>query len=267
MNCLISIITVHRNQCSNLQRTLESVQEQDYPKVEHIVIDGASTDGSLDLIRQYDSVLAYWVSEPDSGIYDAMNKGIRVARGEYLLFLNAGDVFYSPSALREAVQLFPDKPTDILYGKVWYETQKRRLEIQEYPAQPTLAYLAWKGFCHQAMFFKRELFDQSRYDESLRILADWKFYTLAIALHGASTYYLDFAFSVFAYGGFSSLPENRLILEKERNEVLQTYFPNHYPGLLRRRLLGQWLRQATGYGALQWLSRKVYYLGLRLLGK
>src|SRR5690606_41497725 len=101
MTPVLSIITVTFNCRDLLPRTLESVQEQSFPGIEHVVVDGASTDGTLDLIRAHADRLGSWVSEPDKGIYDAMNKGLHMARGEYVLFLNAGDTFFSKDTVGE----------------------------------------------------------------------------------------------------------------------------------------------------------------------
>lgn len=240
---------------------------QDYPQMEHIVIDGASTDGSLELIKQYAPRLAYWVSEPDSGIYAAMNKGAAVAKGDYLIFLNAGDTFLCPTALKEAVEHFPDPPVDIHYGKVVFETPKGRHRLKQYPKVLSLEYLAWESINHQAMFFHKALFDRFKYDETLKINADWKFYLQAIFLHGATTHYLGFAFSFFGYGGISSSAENQELFAREREQVLQTTFPELYPKLKRRKLRKEWFRMVSGHNALYFLAEKMYYLFLRIQGK
>ncbi len=111
----ISIVTVCYNAADQIEETIKSVVGQDYPNIEYIIIDGGSTDGTADIIRKYSDKISYWKSEPDNGIYDAMNKGIRVATGDYINFMNAGDYFSSDSAVSDMVKgIHPD--TDIIYG-------------------------------------------------------------------------------------------------------------------------------------------------------
>ena len=98
-NPLISVVTVSYNAVSVIEQTIFSVINQTYPNVEYIIIDGGSTDGTVDIIKKYADKITYWVSEPDKGIYDAMNKGIELATGEWINFMNAGDSFYSFSIL------------------------------------------------------------------------------------------------------------------------------------------------------------------------
>lgn len=96
-----SIITINYNNCEGLEKTIQSVIEQSYKGYEYIVIDGGSTDGSIDIIKKYEPSITFWVSEKDSGIYNAMNKGIRHSTGEYLNFMNSGDTFYEPEVLKK----------------------------------------------------------------------------------------------------------------------------------------------------------------------
>lgn len=111
----ISVITVCYNAASTLERTIRSVLEQSYPNIEYIVIDGNSTDGTCEIIKRYSDRVSKFISEPDRGIYDAMNKGIALAEGDYINFMNAGDVFSSPDAIRDVVEL-ADKNADVIYG-------------------------------------------------------------------------------------------------------------------------------------------------------
>lgn len=100
-NPLISVVTVSYNAVLTIEQTILSVINQTYPHIEYIIIDGGSTDGTVDIIKKYANRIAYWVSEPDKGIYDAMNKGIRTAKGEWINFMNAGDLFYSKDTLEK----------------------------------------------------------------------------------------------------------------------------------------------------------------------
>ena len=113
----LSIITVNLNNCDGLQKTIDSVVSQTFKDFEWIVIDGGSTDGSKELIEQYADHFTYWVSEPDKGIYNAMNKGIRVAKGDYLQFLNSGDYLYDRTTLEKC--LLPQNNADVIYGNLY----------------------------------------------------------------------------------------------------------------------------------------------------
>src|SRR5690606_30099751 len=145
MTPVLSIITVTFNCRDLLPRTLESVQEQSFPGIEHVIVDGASTDGTLDLIRAHADRLGSWVSEPDKGIYDAMNKGLHMARGEYVLFLNAGDTFFSKDTVgevsprRPARSGRPDRRTlparRTLLGRRTWPGRRGLLDQRELPAR------------------------------------------------------------------------------------------------------------------------------------
>lgn len=143
---VISVITVVHNAKDSIRETIGSVLDQSYQKVEYIIIDGASKDGTIELIERYENRLAYWISEPDRGIYDAMNKGIAVATGDWVIFLNAGDKFFSQDTLQLlSLDLTPD--ADVVYGDVEISFEsicivKRSGDLKN----------IWRGmqFCHQS---------------------------------------------------------------------------------------------------------------------
>lgn len=172
----LSVITVTYNAEHTLERTLKSVREQSYPHIEHVIVDGESKDGTVRLIRQYENDKMAWKSEPDRGLYDAMNKAAWMATGDYLCFLNAGDTFFAPDTVEKMMRSFIDgQPPDLLYGETAIVDERgaflhmRRLRAPEK--------LSWKSFkqgmvvCHQAFIVKRELFEP--YDLSFRFSADF----------------------------------------------------------------------------------------------
>lgn len=171
----LSIITINYNNKHGLQKTINSVISQIYKEFEWIIIDGGSTDGSKELIEQYTDYITYWVCEPDKGIYNAMNKGIEVAKGEYLLFLNSGDYLVSVYTLEHV--LCKSFQADIVYGNLLYDKKK----VERAPGFHN-DYIACidliKGtLFHPSTFIKRELFEKyGYYDETLKIVADWKFF-------------------------------------------------------------------------------------------
>ena len=174
---VFSIITITYNAEKWLERTITSVLSQSYPDIEYIIIDGASKDGTVDIIKQYASGIAYWVSEPDEGLYHAMNKGLQHATGDYVWFLNAGDTFYAANTVQRvsASLLKSRKSVDIIYGETAIVNadgrflSMRRLKAPEH--------LNWKKFrmgmmvCHQSFVVKREI--APAYDTSYRLVSDY----------------------------------------------------------------------------------------------
>ena len=174
----ISVITITYNSAKTLADTLESVLAQTYKEIEYIVVDGASKDGTMDIVKKYELLFEgkmRWVSEPDKGLYDAMNKGMHLAKGEYLIFLNAGDTFHSENTLADiAVSIGSSRP-DVIYGETALVNDKREfLGMRRLKAPETLN---WKSFrmgmlvCHQAFIAKRTLAPD--YDLSYRFSSDF----------------------------------------------------------------------------------------------
>ena len=180
-----SIITVNYNNRDGLRKTIESVINQTCRDFEYIVIDGGSTDGSVDVLKEYDKNIDYWVSEPDKGIYNAMNKGITQAHGEYLNFMNSGDCFYDKNVLENLCE--KGLSSDIIVGRDYHfkeSTQQGFATIL--PSRISMLTFVHNSLPHQSSFFKRELFINSLYDESLRLVADVKFYIQKICVEQCS---------------------------------------------------------------------------------
>lgn len=156
-----SIITVTFNAEAYLEGTIQSVLEQTYSRVEYIIVDGASKDGTLQIIQQYKDRIARWISEPDKGLYDAMNKGMKLATGDYLCFLNAGDKLYDSQTLQHMVDSLQglEELPDVLYGNTALVDEMGNFQRMRRLQPP--AHLTWKSFkqgmlvCHQAFFAKR----------------------------------------------------------------------------------------------------------------
>lgn len=220
----LSIITVNFNNKDGLEKTLKSISQQDFRDFEHIVIDGGSTDGSTELLQKNASRFAYWVSEPDHGVYHAMNKGILAAKGDYLLFLNSGD------CLRDgALNHFfaATLSADIVYANINY-VQIEKSYVQEYPHTIRFSFMAKHSLPHPAALVKKELFQKvGLYDEGLKIVADWKFFILALCRFGATYEYKNFVAVDFDNSGMSSQAKNLPLIQSERERVLQEYFSFH----------------------------------------
>ena len=206
----LSIITVNLNNCDGLKKTIDSVVAQTFKDFEWIVIDGGSTDGSKELIEQYAEHFSYWVSEPDKGIYNAMNKGIKVAKGEYLLFLNSGDWLCDGLALERFAN--GDYTEDIVYGNIIkvFESGKQQNSKTDplycnTTEKLTLRSLSFGTIPHQASFIKKDLFDKyGLYDESYKIVSDNVFYIRTILEKDASYRYIDVDVSFFDTNGIGN---------------------------------------------------------------
>ncbi len=221
----LSIITVNLNNAFGLKRTLESVESQTFQDFQYIVIDGNSTDGSMEHIansgRVNDSI-----SEPDSGVYDAMNKGIDLAKGEYLLFLNSGDTLYSEETL---MKIMPElDQADLIYGNL-YLNDLENPRVHTFPEKLTFKYLFHHFLGHPSTFIKRGLFKQfGYYDLSYPIVADWAFMLTVIAKDNAPTKHVEQVISIFEMDGMSANPENVPQILAERKQFLQKMFPLFY---------------------------------------
>lgn len=172
---LFSVITVTYNAEDTLERTLRSVQEQTYPHIEHILVDGKSKDGTVELIKKYQNENIHWISEKDTGIYDAMNKATALASGTYLCYLNAGDAFYEKTSVEKIVTVAQNSNLpDILYGETVVVNKQGEFLYPRRLKAPKV--LHWKSFkqgmlvCHQAFIVKRSLFQS--YDISYRFSSD-----------------------------------------------------------------------------------------------
>lgn len=217
----LSVITVNYNDRDGLLSTIQSVVGQSLKDYEYIIIDGGSTDGSVEVIRQNEECLTYWISEPDSGIYNAMNKAIKVASGEYCIFMNSGDCFYTSDVIENALPCLDG--TDIVYGNTHYTDGKIRYSKDE-PDLFSFFYVSC--WCHQSTFIKTDLLKKYLYDDSLRIVADWKF-LLQTVIKGNCTYKaVDLNISLYDITGISST--NKDLYEKERTIVLKEMFTDRY---------------------------------------
>ena len=216
----LSIITVNFNNCDGLKKTIDSVIAQTFSDFEWIVIDGGSTDGSKELIEHYAEHFSYWVSEPDTGIYNAMNKGIKEAKGDYLQFLNSGDWLCDDKALERCFKHGFD--TDVAYGDIFFCSGDNK-DLFHYPQHLSLRFLYNYSLGHPASFIKREILQTELYDESLKIVSDWKFF-LVQALKNRRFEHLEEAISCFDMNGISS--KNVDLMNNEREKVIRQVVPD-----------------------------------------
>jgi glycosyltransferase involved in cell wall biosynthesis len=224
---LISVVTINLNNRAGLQRTLRSLENQTWCDFESIIIDGGSTDGSTDLIREFlmrkKLNISYWVSERDRGLYHAQNKGIKLARGRYLLFLNSGDHLYSPHTLGK---LQPEAWTkDLVYGNIILKRGWRSFK-SDMPNLITIEHLYYSTLMHPATFIRRDLFRKvGYYREDFKICSDYYFFVKAILRNKTSLEYRPDVISVFYANGVSSDPRFKDIQARERLQTLRELLP------------------------------------------
>lgn len=219
----LSIITINRNNASGLLRTIESVVSQTWKDFEYIVIDGASSDESVDVIKRYESSITTWLSEADTGIYNAMNKGIRRASGEYCLFLNSGDFLVDEQALERVFS--HDFSADIaLFSLI--NTDREKSYCRRPPSKITLYTFLQGDLSHPSSFIRRSLFlSIGYYNEKYRIISDWCFFVDALILHNVSYARFDDVVSVFDRSGVSISTNGGDIISEEKRDYLIRRFP------------------------------------------
>lgn len=210
----LSIITINYNNAVGLKKTLDSVASQTCTDFEHIIVDGASTDESVEMIREYENTLSSrlsplasrlnWISEPDTGIYNAMNKGVRLAKGEYTLMLNSGDYLVDDNVVEKVLPLLDG--TDIIQGNTIEEIDNVRYRNRGYGKSDIDFFDVMKGhFLHQASFCRKDLFDRyGIFDESYKIIGDTKFFMTCLGKENASFKYIDLDVSNYDMTGISA---------------------------------------------------------------
>lgn len=219
MKPLLSIITINYNDVNGLEKTINSVINQTFQDFEYIIIDGGSSDKSLELIHSNKDKINYWVSEKDSGVFNAMNKGIKVANGTYLLFLNGGDVLNGTSALQDFISS-PDFEGDIIYGDYKFDDG-----VKVYPDKLTPLFFMRSSLPHQSTFFKKTVFDtMGYYDESYKIVSDRAFYIKCFLSNQFVFKHINYFLTVFDLSGISN--DSNYALKK--NEEDDAIFKENY---------------------------------------
>lgn len=256
----LSIITINYNNKAGLQKTIDSVICQTWKDYEWIIIDGGSTDGSKELIEQYQQHFSYWCSEPDNGVYNAMNKGIDKAQGEYLLFLNSGDVLYDEHVLQKVDDMHLD--ADIISGQV--ERMDNHQLLRTYD-KSIFMQLFNDTLNHQGTFIKRALFDSLKYDENLKIVSDWKFWLETIIWRNASLEIVDLLVAKQDVTGISSDINYIDLQNREIQEVLDAFFPIQLQKELKEYQKLRVSPYAIWGNYLQKKSQTLYNIGYQVL--
>jgi glycosyltransferase involved in cell wall biosynthesis len=249
----LSVITVNLNNLIGLNKTMESILNQSFSDFEYIIIDGGSTDGSLDVIQQLDSAAIQnyqWISEADSGVYEAMNKGIRLAKGEYLLFLNSGDCLVNEKVLEDTFS----KPhtAEFLLGRCNVSDKGIVIHTIYPPETITFGFLYYNGLNHQSTFIKNEMFlKHGYYREDFRYNADIEFWYRTIILQNCSTETLSTTITDYNTDGISSKESYSDAYQKELVEIyshplLRQFIPDY----------DAWKREKQEMEAMYWLKSK-----------
>ena len=211
----LTIVTPSYNQANFLERTILSVLNQNYPNLEYIIIDGGSTDGSVEIIKKYEKYLAYWVSEPDKGQADAINKGFRMATGDLVAWQNSDDV-YLPSAFEKLVNTHKEKPDyDIYFGNVYLIDSQDKItrEMRFHPfSVHHLIYYDW-NLSNQAVFWKRNIFEETGYLQNLNVSFDWEWFIRLGMKEFKFCFIHDFL------GGYRIHENSKLSLIKNRENI------------------------------------------------
>ncbi len=214
---LVSIVTVVYNGAATLERTIQSVLAQGYPNIEYILVDGGSSDGTLDLLRKYEDRLDLWVSERDKGIYDAMNKGVALCTGEWVALINADD-WYEPGTVERVIAAAKDRSDiNIVHGDIWIHYPNGYKKLKRAKRNGFLLKY-WEMVLNHPSFFVRRSYYQGRpFDATLRVSGDHK-WTLAAWMHSRAQFlYLPEPLANFTAGGASmSIPLKRVLSEGKR---------------------------------------------------
>ena len=239
----LSIVTINYNNAEGLRKTMESVLAQTYTEIEYIIVDGASTDGSVDVIRELATCPTIkWVSEKDTGIYNAMNKGIRMATGEYIQILNSGDILAADEVTERMFQamgnglLAIDEETNrqspianlpqipIFYGNMIKVNAQGKVVGKSGYTEYSLRQFYSSTLNHDCAYIRRDLFEEyGLYDENLKIVSDWKWYLQAIGLGRVKPVYVDIDVTIFDDGGISETQLDKRAVE--RRQVLEELLP------------------------------------------
>ena len=230
----LSIITINRNNASGLEKTIRSVASQTNKGFEYIIVDGASTDSSVEVIKENEKEFAClkWVSEPDTGIYNAMNKGLRMASGEYIQILNSADCLATDNIVERMLEeLEKQGNPSILYGNmVKCFPDGRKMVDKCFAGQEITMLGMYTGTLnHDPAYIRRDLFDKyGFYDENLKIVSDWKWYLQAIILGNEKPKYVELDVTLFDMTGISENANSKAMIQKERQSVLDEMIPAVY---------------------------------------
>lgn len=254
----ISVITVNFNGKAGLEKTIKSVTSQTFQNFEYLIIDGGSTDGSLAIIEQNTDKLDYWISEPDNGVYQAMNKGIKKATSEFVIFMNGGDTFFDENVLAN-IEKDLTNDFDIYYGDNYKVKENGAKRLKTYPEKLTFSFFYTSSINHQSTFIRKSLFEKYfYYNESYKIVSDWEFFVYTICYANVSTKYLKKTIAMYDFTGISSNAQFSELFSDEKKQSLQRFFPAFIDDYKN-------ISELTSKRFLQWQHIKKYNFAWRFL--
>lgn len=208
-NEIVSIITVVYNGEANIENTIRNVLNQTYTDIEYIVIDGASSDNTVNIIKRYSDKISFWLSEPDEGIYDAMNKGINLAHGKWIMFINAGDTFESSSTVADVFNLYDQfNDADIVFGDINLITNNQVKLLKQNKKQ-----IAFESICHQSQIIKLETLKRYYYNINFKIYADYDFQLKIFENDKSKIKYIPLTIANYDTSGVSALPFYKFLFQ------------------------------------------------------
>lgn len=269
----LSIVTINYNNAEGLQKTLASVSSQTYRQIEHVVVDAASTDGSVDIIKKYAANADYpvfWSSRKDKGVYNGMNIGIKRATGDYIQILNSGDILAAPDVTERMFAALPEG-VSIFYGNMLKSYDGKSIINRDtcgnrmYTPESFLYF--YKGTLnHDCAYIRRDLFEKyGLYNEDMKICSDWEWYVKAIVLGGEKPVYTNIDVTIFDMNGISeSGGKNKELIKKERREYLEKILPpavlHDYDAFAFPVLQYQRLKKYHLWGLVYFIERVLYKL-------
>ncbi len=223
---MISVITINFNNLEPLKITFESVISQTNQNIEYIIIDGGSQDGTVNFLQENNSLINYWSSEPDRGIYDAMNKGVQVATGEWVIFMNSGDLFYNEQTIEKIIpylnNISNNRSPDVVYG-MWESISNDKYGCRSRIDKPASLDIIWHQIpaCHQSVFVRRELLSRYPFDTSLKWCAD---HDLLAHLYQLGHNFLEVPVTIAKFDAGGDRARGLLTYTKERWSIYRRYF-------------------------------------------
>jgi glycosyltransferase involved in cell wall biosynthesis len=250
----LSVITICFNEKDTISQTIESVLNQSFTDYEYIIIDGNSNDGTYDIIRGYFNHFKKIVSEPDNGIFDAMNKALDFAEGDYIFFLNAGDILVNKNVFENIFS--KSNSEDIIYGDVIFKYASGIMMRRKSPRILSPQYFFVDSLNHQTTFMNRKLMTEiGHFDTSLKITADYDVILNAVFDKKCSTCYVSLPVTYFNLSGISSNPEFFMLQNKERLICLKRYFSEKEIKKMEKwRILNDLIHKKTRYSYFLFLS-------------
>ena len=207
----LTVVSICLNNKEGLEKTIQSVINQTFfDKIEYVIIDGGSTDGSKEVIEQYQDMLAYWCSEPDGGIFPAMNKSIEHINGDYALYLNSGDILNKNNVIE---RVYGELDKDIVYGNEYKVNNKRTLA--RFPDNLNENFFKKSALPHQSTFIRTELLKEHNYSTDWKVLGDWSWLRERIMVDKVSYKHLNFPISDYDLNGFSTINQKLFFAERD----------------------------------------------------